>query len=88
MNEIEPGCLAIIIESVFGKSNGTIVQCIKTVGTHSLFGEVWRVRSRSDMITEYGAIGKELDVPTKWLKKIKPDELLKTKTKVLEKIDG
>ena len=37
-SKIEPGCLAIIIESVMGQSVGAIVQCKKIVGTHSVYG--------------------------------------------------
>jgi hypothetical protein len=78
-NELEPGCLAIIIESVFGQSVGQIVQCIRIRGQHSLYGTVWAVRSQSELVSEYGAKGHNMDVPAKWLKKISPDDL-QTKT--------
>ena len=78
-NELEPGCLAIIIESVFGQSVGQIVQCIRIRGQHSLYGPVWAVRSQSELVSEYGAKGHTMDVPAKWLKKISPDDL-ETKT--------
>jgi len=84
--KIEPGCLAIIIESIFGKSVGTIVQCIRVIGTHSEYGIIWRVRSNSTLISEYGGTGLEVDVAEKWLKKIDPDEKdnLTKEKKILE----
>ena len=75
MNDLEPGCLAVIIESILGHSNGTIVQCVRTIGEHSLYGTVWKVRSKTDLMSEYGGKGREVDVPAKWLKKIRPDEV-------------
>ena len=88
MNDLEPGCLAIIIESVFGHSIGKIVQCISIKGSHSEFGPVWSVRSQTELVSEYGAKGHTMDVPAKWLKKIKPDDLNKdtSKPKELENI--
>ncbi len=77
---LEPGCLAVIIKSVDGHSTGMVVQCIKIVGEHSLYGTMWHVRCRDKLITEYGAVGNEADVPAIWLKKIEPgSDLLKTK---------
>lgn len=78
-NELEQGCLAIIVESVVGQSVGTVVQCIRVVGEHSLYGTVWKVRSQTNLMTEYGGLGKEVDVPAKWLKKIKPGDVTNTK---------
>lgn len=74
-NSLQPGDLAIVVESVFGKSVGTIVQCIKTIGEHSLYGVMWQVSSVNEIVTEYGAIGNRFDSPQKWLKKIQPGEL-------------
>jgi hypothetical protein len=88
MGNLEPGCLAIIIESVDGHSTGKIVQCIKVVGTHSKFGIIWHVRSKDILITEFGAKGNEADVPAKWLKKIEPgDGTLNSDSKVIKKKD-
>lgn len=75
MNELEPGCLAIITKSILDYSVGRIVQCIRVKGTHTLYGVVWRVRARENLVTEYGGIGTEADVPAKWLKKIQPGDL-------------
>lgn len=82
---LQQGDLAIIIESVMGVSNGTIVQCVKTVGEHSLYGLVWEVSSKSTLMSEYGGVGNRVHVPQKWLKKIRPEDLDKTKNKELEK---
>lgn len=77
---LEPGCLAVIIESVDGHSTGMVVQCIRIAGEHTEYGTVWHVRCRDKLITEYGAVGNEADVPAKWLKKIEPgSDLLVTK---------
>jgi len=84
MNELEPGCLAIIIESVFGQSVGQIVQCITIKGNHSEFGLIWSVRSQKELVSEYGAKGHIMDVPAKWLKKINPDDLNKSTSKLKE----
>lgn len=81
---LEPGCLAIIIESVFGQSVGEIVQCISIKGVHSQFGPVWTVRSQRELVTEYGAKGHTLDVPAKWLKKINPGDNDRTTQKPKE----
>lgn len=89
MGNLEPGCLAVIIESVDGHAVGKIVQCIKIVGEHSKYGIVWSVRSSQPLVTEYGGIRHEVDVPAKWLKKIEPGDgyiTEKKKTLVTDKI--
>lgn len=83
MSQIEPGCLAIIIESVLGQSVGTTVQCVKMIGEHSLYGRIWRVHSQKELVSEYGGIGNHVDVPEKWLKKIEPPKV-DSKKKVKE----
>ena len=75
MNELEPGCLAIIIESVLGLSVNKIVQCVKIEGEHSVHGIVWLVHSKDELVSEYGAIGNNMSVPAKWLKKVAPPKL-------------
>lgn len=82
---LEPGCLAVIIESVDGHSTGMVVQCVRIVGEHSKFGTVWHVRCRDKLITEFGAVGNEADVPAIWLKKIEPgSDLLVTIKDILK----
>ena len=72
--QLQPGDLAIIIESVEGGSNGKIVQCVKTDGEHSLYGLMWVVTSKETLVTEHGGVGNRAHVPQKWLRKIKPGE--------------
>ena len=69
------GDLATIIQSVDGASVGMIVQCVRYMGDHSLYGPVWRVRANNIIVTEYGGVSQEADVPDKWLKPIKPGDL-------------
>lgn len=75
MSNLQPGDLCIIIESVLGVSNGTIVQCVKVMGEHSLYGTVWEVSSKQELVTEFGGKGHKVHVPAKWLKKIEPGDL-------------
>lgn len=86
MSSLEPGCLAVIIESALGQSVGTIVQCIKIQGEHSLYGTIWQVRAQGDLMTEYGGKGPTVDCAAKWLKKIEPGGL-KTTEKKLERVE-
>ena len=74
-NNLEPGCLAVIIKSVEGAAIGVVVQCIRVEGQHSVYGTVWRVRSKTPLATEFGGVGHEVDLPAVWLRKIKPDQL-------------
>ena len=85
-SNLEPGCLAIITESVTGAHVGVVVQCIQQVGEHSLYGTVWEVRSKTKLVTEHGGHGYVVHVPAKWLRKITPDAptLTTTKDKELE----
>lgn len=74
-DKLSPGDLAIIIDSVMGKSIGQIVQCVSIAGDHSEYGQMWLVSSNTKLVTEYGGVFDKLHVPTKWLKKIKPGDL-------------
>ena len=86
-NDLSPGDLAIIIESALGVNVGRIVQCINTVGEHSLYGIVWNVRSKDPIVSEYGGHGHTVHVPQKWLKKIAPGSLDNITVKDLETIE-
>ena len=81
------GDLAEIIESTDGISVGRIVQCVSLYETHWIHGPCWVVRSKDDLMTEYGSVGKTAHVPDKWLRPIKPGELDKKTTKTLEKTE-
>jgi hypothetical protein len=85
------GDLAEIVKSVDGLSVGKIVQCVQFAGHHSKHGPVWKVRSKSTLVTEYGGVGSEAHVPDDWLRPIKPPENKKstktTKDKSLDLIE-
>lgn len=87
MNNLEPGCLAKIIDSTNGTSGftvGKIVQCINIDGEHTLYGTIWLVSSNDTLVSEYGGVGNKVHVPAKWLKKIEPGSLGKKTEKKLE----
>ncbi len=75
---MEPGDIAVIIESALGVNVGRIVQLVDIVGMHSLYGTVWNVRSSTPITSEYGGHGNSVHVPQKWLKKIEPGADTKT----------
>jgi len=83
-SDLEPGCLAVVIETVTGSQVGAIVQCVKTIGEHSLYGTMWEIRSKSKLVTEYGGVGHTAHAPAKWLRKIRPDDLNKSTKKEKE----
>lgn len=85
MSNLEPGCLAVVIQSVENASVGKIVQCVRVVGEHSLYGTIWRIRAKDILVTEYGGVGNEADCPAKWLRKIEPGSDLLNKKIVTEK---
>ena len=53
---------------------GAIVQCVKIVGEHSIYGTMWEVRSKKLLVTEYGGVRNNAHSPAKWLRKIRPGE--------------
>lgn len=80
------GDLAEIIKSIDGISVGKIVQCIEFAGHHSKHGPIWKVRAKTDLVTEYGGVGREAHMPDDWLRPIKPPALDKSISKSKEKI--
>lgn len=71
---VKRGDLARIVKSVDGLNVGKIVEVIQYMGEHSKFGPIWHVRSRiADLVTEYGAVGKECDCADDWLVPIPPE---------------
>ncbi len=74
-DNLAPGDLAIVIETVLGMQVGAIVQCVKMDGMHTLHGRMWLVNSKTPLVTEYGNLTKGIHCPEKWLRKIKPGEL-------------
>jgi hypothetical protein len=47
---------------------------VRIKGEHTLYGKVWTVYSKEQISSEYGAMGHNVDVPAKWLKKINPND--------------
>lgn len=74
-SRLEPGDLAIILNSVTGKSIGRIVTCIAMEGEHVLFGRIWLVESDRPLQVVSGDVLRRAHVPEKWLKKIPKDPL-------------
>jgi hypothetical protein len=83
---VKPGDKAKIIKSIDGMSVGKIVTVISLTGTHSKYGTVWRVEG-AGLVSEYGGVGANADVPDDWLQKIEPDDVVLTKDKKLELVD-
>lgn len=75
MSKLEPGCLALVIQSVDGLCVGKTVQCIAIAGEHSKYGTVWRTHCKDELVSEYGVVGNYMDIPSIWLKKIEPPAL-------------
>ena len=81
------GDLAVVLKSLDGAAVGKIVQVVKMMGTHSQYGPVWRCRSKDILVTEFGGIGNEADIPDDWLEPIKPpanDEATERKKELTE----
>lgn len=87
-NQLEPGDLAIIVKSVDGLQVGRIVQCEYIDGSHTQHGIIWLVSSQSDLVSEYGAVGKKIHMPQDWLRKILGGQLDKKIIKALEVQDS
>lgn len=75
MNEpIKTGDRAHIIAGALGDKGPNIGKAVtvgKLQGEHSKFGRIWRVHG-DGLITEFGAVGSELDCAAAWLRKIEP----------------
>lgn len=84
------GDLARIVNSTNGPNGascGAIVQCVKVVGEHSLYGPVWQVSSKSTLVSEFGGVGNTVDVPDIWLEKLVPPAIFEKNLKT-EEIDS
>lgn len=81
------GDLATIVNSTNGPNGascGAVVQCIKVVGTHSLYGPIWEVKSKATLVSEFGGVGNTVDVPDIWLEKLVPPPIVNTEKKAEE----
>lgn len=83
---VKAGDLAKIINSIDGMCIGKIVTVVTLQGTHSRYGPVWRVFGKG-LVSEYGGVGDNADVPDDWLQKIEPDQLHTNETKTLELVE-
>jgi hypothetical protein len=74
-NQLAPGDLAIVIKSLDGLAMGKIVECISMDGEHTQYGKMWLCKFRTNVVSEYGAVGTKMHVPQDWLRKIPSDPL-------------
>lgn len=75
MNEpIKSGDQAEIIAGALGNTGPNIgkrVSVGQLRGEHSQYGRIWRVHG-AGLVTEFGAVGDQLDCAQGWLRKIQP----------------
>lgn len=74
-DSLKPGDLAIVIKSMTGKMDGSIVTCISMDGEHSLYGRIWLIENGRPISVVGGDVTRRAHVPEKWLKKIPSDPL-------------
>ncbi len=74
-DKLEPGDLAIVINSLKNEAVGKIVACISMDGIHSQYGRIWLVQSASPMSVMGGDVLRKAHIPEDWLKKIPKDPL-------------
>lgn len=74
---IKKGDQAKIIAGALGDKGPNIGKTVTVgfwQGEHSVFGNIWKVHG-SNLITEFGATGDELDCAAQWLQKIEPPKV-------------
>lgn len=75
MNEpIRSGDAAEIIAGALGATGPNVGKRVRVGmlrGEHSQHGRIWRVHGEG-LVTEYGAVGTEVDCAQAWLRKIEP----------------
>ena len=81
------GQQARIIQSIDGISVGLIVTCVSYDGDHSQYGPIWKVASDVEMVSEYGAVGRNMHVPDEWLEPIVDNIDDKHYNKEMEKVE-
>jgi hypothetical protein len=81
---VKQGDMAEVIQSIDGASVGLIVNVVAYQGEHSLYGPIWRCRSNSNIVTEFGGVGHEADFADDWLRKIEPPEKTDTTNNKME----
>ena len=71
---IKAGDLCEIVEGALGGKGpnvGKIVRVLQLRGEHSVHGRIWRVDG-NHLVTEFGAVGGQLDCAQSWLRKLPP----------------
>ena len=71
---IQSGDLAEIICGALGSVGPNVGKQVRVGllrGEHSQHGRIWRVHGEG-LVTEYGAVGAELDCAQSWLRRIEP----------------
>ena len=74
---IKTGDRATIIAGALGDKGPNIGKQVtvgRLQGEHSQYGRIWRVHG-AGLVTEYGAMGDDLDCAASWLRKINQDAL-------------
>lgn len=72
---IKSGDHAIIIAGALGDQGPNIGKRVtvgKLLGEHSQYGRIWRVHG-TGLVSEYGAVGDQVDCAASWLRKIEPE---------------
>lgn len=73
---IKAGDLCEIVEGAMGSKSpnvGKRVRVLELRGEHSVHGRIWRVQG-GDLVSEYGALGEQVDCAQSWLRKLPPEE--------------
>jgi len=74
MKPLQKGDQAEIIAGALGDKGPNIGKRVTVgmlQGEHSQYGRIWRVHGEG-LVTEYGAVGTELDCAQSWLRKLDP----------------
>ena len=88
MEPIKSGDLCEVISGALGSQSpnvGKKVSVGSLRGEHSEHGRVWRCHG-TDLVTEYGGLGTEMDFAQSWLRKLPP--VLTPPVKVEEEINS
>ena len=82
------GDIAMIIGGALEGSNANVGKMVRVgvlMGDHSKYGQIWHVHALGqDLVTEYGATGRECDCADEWLDPLPPDALPATNDKLFE----
>lgn len=71
---LKSGDVAVIIQGALGAVGPNVGKHVTvgvTQGEHSKHGRIVRIHGQN-LVTEYGAMGNECDIPVAWLQKLPP----------------